>query len=51
MDAGGKKLLDLGTRNKAIEIRKLKSYLTFGANRPRWAYAADELIRKSIPKK
>ena len=47
---GGIKLLDLESRNKAIEIMWLKSYLTLGHKRPTWAYIADVLIGESITK-
>ncbi|KAF5378764.1 hypothetical protein D9615_006956 [Tricholomella constricta] len=39
---GGKKVLDIKTRNQAIELTKLKSYLQLDENRPRWAKVADE---------
>ena len=47
---GGKKVLDLLSRNEAIELMKTKAYLNLGPNRPRWAYVADSLINKNIPK-
>jgi ribonuclease HI len=47
---GGIKLLDLESRNKAIEIMWLKSYLTLGHKRPTWAYIVDILIGESITK-
>lgn len=46
---GGRKLLDLEARNKAIHLMWLKEYLNFD-DRPAWAYIADELIRRTIPK-
>ena len=45
---GGKKLLDIVARNKAIELMKIKSYLTLNEQRPKWAYVADVLISKNI---
>ena len=45
---GGRKVLDLGARNKAIQLTWLKSYLNIGKQRPTWAYIADEIIRKNI---
>jgi hypothetical protein len=47
---GGIKLLDLGSRNKAIEIIWLKSFLSLDQTRPTWAYVADALIGESITK-
>ena len=47
---GGIKLLNLSSRNKAIEIMWLKSYLTLGQKRPAWAYIADVLISESVTK-
>ena len=49
IEAGGKKILDIQARNEAIELMKLKSYLKFGAERPRWAKVADSLINQNIP--
>src|ERR1700722_1930418 len=43
---GGKKLLDLNARNKAIQLTWLKSYTRFDSQRPQWASFADELIKK-----
>ena len=47
---GGKKTLDVESRNEAIELMKLKSYLKMDNQRPKWAYVADEIIAKSAPK-
>ncbi|KAJ6541344.1 hypothetical protein B0H19DRAFT_958570, partial [Mycena capillaripes] len=41
---GGKDLLDLVARNEAIAITWLKTYLSFGPNRPLWCFVADELL-------
>src|SRR5438552_10394923 len=46
---GGKKLLNLSARNKAIHLTWLKSYLQLENNRPAWAYIADVLINQNIP--
>ncbi|KAJ6554793.1 hypothetical protein B0H19DRAFT_948378, partial [Mycena capillaripes] len=43
---GGRNLLDIVTRNEAIAITWLKSYLNFGEDRALWAYVADEVIAK-----
>src|SRR4029450_12519451 len=48
IDKGGKKLLDLPARNKAIQLTWLKSYLSLGNNRPAWALLADEILRTNI---
>ena len=46
---GGKKILDVQARNEAIELMKLKSYLSLDEHRPRWAKVADILISQNIP--
>ncbi|KAF5381283.1 hypothetical protein D9615_008354 [Tricholomella constricta] len=45
---GGKKVLDIKIRNQAIELTKLKTYLQFDENRPKWAKVADEHFTKNI---
>jgi hypothetical protein len=45
---GGKGLLDLSARNKAIELMKVKAYLNLETNKPRWAMVADELIGRDV---
>jgi hypothetical protein len=45
-DQGGKGLLDIVARNEAIAVTWLKSYLSFGDERPLWAFVADELLAK-----
>ncbi|KAG2004399.1 hypothetical protein CC2G_002960 [Coprinopsis cinerea AmutBmut pab1-1] len=47
-DQGGLQLLDLQVRNEAVELMKLKAYVTEGAKRPTWAKLADEAIRRSV---
>jgi exonuclease III len=47
---GGKKILDLKARNEAIQLTWLQVYLTLDERRPKWAFVADELIRRNIPK-
>jgi len=47
---GGKRVLDTKARNEAIELMKIKSYLNFGPERPRWAKVADILIAENMPK-
>lgn len=46
---GGRNLLDIEARNDAIEIMKLKKYLTFGSERPIWAKVADAIMAKRTP--
>ena len=41
-------LLDIKSRNEAIELMWLKKYLQFGEERPLWASLADFLIEKDI---
>jgi hypothetical protein len=43
---GGKDLLDIMARNEAIAITWLKTYLSFGPDRPLWCFVADELLAK-----
>ena len=45
---GGIGLLDLESRNEAIELTWLRSYLDLSPSRPSWAYLADELLARSI---
>lgn len=46
---GGKNLLDLTARNKAIQLTWVKTYLQLGPCRPTWTYIADFLINQNIP--
>lgn len=50
-ERGGKKLLDVMTRNKAIELMKAKRYLKLDDDRPDWAKVADSIIGMKIAKK
>lgn len=50
LDEGGRALVDIKTRNKAINVMWLKSYLKFGLDRPLWAYIADSLDGHEHPK-
>ncbi|KAJ6539316.1 hypothetical protein B0H19DRAFT_961618, partial [Mycena capillaripes] len=43
---GGKNLLDIIARNEAITVTWLKTYLSFGPDRPLWCFVADELFAK-----
>ena len=46
---GGKKVLNLEARNKAIQLTWLKSYLNLGSDRATWTYFADAIIGTDIP--
>lgn len=50
IDKGGQALVDIKTRNKAISVIWLKSYLKFGQDQPLWAYVADALMATNAPK-
>jgi hypothetical protein len=39
-EMGGKNLLDIVTRNEAIAVTWLKTYLSFGPDRPLWCFGA-----------
>ncbi|KAJ7587776.1 hypothetical protein C8J56DRAFT_1051005 [Mycena floridula] len=42
IDKGGKKIMDIGSRNEAIDLMRLKTYLNLDPDtRPTWAYVAD----------
>ncbi|KAJ7037136.1 hypothetical protein C8F04DRAFT_953119, partial [Mycena alexandri] len=45
-DIGGKDLLDIVARNEAIAVMWLKTYLSFGPDRPLWCFVADEILAK-----
>lgn len=45
---GGIGLIDIESRNEAIDLMWLKGYLNFGPRRPKWAYVADSLLAKAI---
>ena len=48
-EKGGKKVLDIEARNKAIHLTWLKAYLNIGEERATWTYFADALISSDIP--
>jgi hypothetical protein len=50
LNKGGKKILDIKARNEAIQMTWLQTYLSPRGVRPKWAYVADEIIRRNIPK-
>ncbi|KAF9553475.1 hypothetical protein CPC08DRAFT_645612, partial [Agrocybe pediades] len=47
---GGKSLLDIARRNRAIEIMKLRTYLQPHAKRPRWTLVVEHLMGKTLPR-
>ncbi|KZP20044.1 hypothetical protein FIBSPDRAFT_699621, partial [Athelia psychrophila] len=49
-DEGGLGLLDLRSRNDAIELGWCRTYLDLGSNRPTWTLLADVLFEDQIPK-
>ena len=49
-EKGGKKLLDIEARNKAIHLTWLKAYLNLGPDRATWTFFADAIICTDIPK-
>ncbi len=50
VEQGGLGMLDLKTRNEAIDVMWLKAYLDFSENRPMWAYLVDDLFASHVPK-
>ena len=48
-EQGGIKLLNLKTRNEAIEIVWLKEYLNLTKSRPTWAFVTDILLNGTSP--
>jgi hypothetical protein len=49
IDKGGLNLLDIKTRNEAIEVIWLKDYLNFTPSRPKWAILFDIIINNAAP--
>ena len=49
IEVGGRAVLDITSRNEAIAVMWLKSYLSFGPNRPIWASVADALMATKVP--
>lgn len=50
LNEGGRALVNIKSRNKAINIMWLKSYLKLGPDHPLWAYVANTLITTNVPK-
>ena len=46
---GGRSLLDIKSRNEAIELMWLKSYLKFNNDRPLWTLVADAFMATNLP--
>ncbi|KIY63898.1 hypothetical protein CYLTODRAFT_330204, partial [Cylindrobasidium torrendii FP15055 ss-10] len=44
---GGKSLLSINTRNKAIHITWWRDYLRIGTQHPRWAYVVNQIMIKA----
>lgn len=49
-EEGGIGLLDIESRNEAIEMMWLKKYLDLSQNRPAWAYIVDAILNKHVTK-
>ncbi len=50
VEHGGLGILDLDARSDAIDIMWLKTYLDFSEDRPIWAFLADDLYARHVPK-
>lgn len=48
IEQGGLGMLDLVSRNEAIDIMWLKTYLQVGPDRPWWTFVADNLFAKCV---
>ena len=48
-EMGGRGLLDIKSRNEAIDLMWLKSYLKFDSDRPLWTLVADALMAINLP--
>ncbi len=49
IEKGGLNLLDIRTRNEAIEIIWLKAYLNMSPERPKWATITDIILDATAP--
>ncbi|KAI0757506.1 hypothetical protein C8Q80DRAFT_1116624 [Daedaleopsis nitida] len=47
-DSGGLAILDLKSRNEAIDVMWLKDYLSFGPTRATWTKLADDLFARIV---
>ena len=50
INMGGRGLLNIKSRNEAIELIWLKLYLSFNENRPIWTLVANALMAINLPK-
>ncbi|KAL4255818.1 hypothetical protein AB1N83_014347 [Pleurotus pulmonarius] len=50
LTGGGRDLLDIRSRNDAINLMWAKNYLKIGKERPQWAYFADKIMAINVPK-
>jgi hypothetical protein len=48
LDVGGKNLLDIIAQNEAIAVTWLKTYLSFGPDRPLWCFVADKILANKV---
>ncbi|KAJ3568915.1 hypothetical protein NP233_g5392 [Leucocoprinus birnbaumii] len=48
INEGGLDLLDIKTRNEAIEIMRVQTFLSLGPKRPKWTYVEDAIIRSFV---
>lgn len=48
IEQGGLGLLDLASRNEAIDLMWLKAYLDFSEERPWWAFIADDILAENV---
>ncbi|KAL1938790.1 hypothetical protein VTO73DRAFT_11170 [Trametes versicolor] len=48
IEEGGLKVLNIGARNDAIDLMRLKDYLNISVSRPRWALVADVMLAKAV---
>ena len=51
IEEGGQSILDIKSRNEAIEIIWLKAYLNFSPSRPQWATVTDHVVLATAPAK
>jgi len=49
INIGGRGLLDIKSRNEAIDLMWLKSYLNFSEDRPLWTLVADAYMAVNLP--
>ncbi len=47
-EVGGLGILDLRTRNEALDIMWARSYLNYGHDRPVWAFVVDDICARTV---